>query len=266
MSETLIDRSDGVVTVTFNRPDVKNALNADSWAALEQVLYEVARNDDDRALVLTGAGADFSSGADLSFSNKVTQSAGEAGEQRKVNIFSMRTSNEIMRQLQRLPKPTLAVVDGVAAGVSLGLALSCDLLLASDRARFIEIFVRRGLSMDGGNSWLLPRLIGLRRAKQMAFFGDAVGAAQALEWGLVNEVVPAADLNQVGREWALRLATGPTTAITMMKRLLDDSSLLSFEQSLENEAQAQLLMFATTDMWEGVQAFRDRRPPDFTGR
>jgi len=269
VSDTLIDRADGVVRVTFNRPHRKNALNAANWADLDRIVREVARNPSDRALVLTGAGDDFSAGAELG--GQPTQEPNEpaksglTGQERQGIVHEMRVVGEILRSLQRLPKPTLAVVDGVCVGVSLGVVLACDLVIASDRARFSSIFVRRGLALDGGTSWSLPRAVGLRRAKQMAFFGDMVSAADALSWGLINEVVSAAELQKAGAEWGRRLADAPTTAISLIKRQLDDSSLLTFEQAVEVEAQAQHITYTTSDVREGIQAFLERREPRFSG-
>jgi 2-(1,2-epoxy-1,2-dihydrophenyl)acetyl-CoA isomerase len=264
MSDTLVDRADGVVTVTFNRPHKRNAINAPMWSDLDRVLQEVARDPEDRALVLTGAGDCFSAGADLAADSSAGR--GLTGGPRQAILHEMRTVNEIVRRLQYLPKPTLAVVDGPAVGVALGLALACDLVLASDRAQFVQVFVKRGLALDGGTSWTLPRVVGLRRAKQLAFFGDGIGAQQALSWGMVNEIVPATDLQKVGAEWARRLAQAPTTAVSLIKRLLDDSSLVSFDQALEAEARAQHIAWTTQDMREGVRAFLERRDPRFTGR
>ena len=264
MNETLVERSGGLVTVTFNRPHKKNALNAVNWADLAEVLREVAANPRDRALLLTGADGNFSAGADLSGSAAAT--TGLTGRESQAIVHEMRAVGEIARQLHRLPKPTLAVVDGVAVGVALGLALACDLIIASDRARFSEVFVRRGLAMDGGNSWTLPRAVGLRRAKQMAFFGDIISAADALAWGLINAVVPADELPKTGREWGLRLAAAPTTAISLIKRQLDDSASLTFEQAVEVEAQMQHIAYTTADVREGIAAFLQRRDPRFTGQ
>ena len=202
--DVLVERSDGLVTVTFNRPERKNALDAGCWQALDAVLAEVATSPADRALLLTGAGGNFSSGADLSGDG----SGGLAGGEMQLIVTEMRIVGEIIRRLQRLPKPTLAAVDGFAVGVAFGLALACDLVVASDRARFCAIFAKRGLALDGGSSWTLPRQIGLRRAKQMAYFGDMVEAPQALDWGLVNEVVPAEELAETALAWARRLADG----------------------------------------------------------
>lgn len=267
MDSTLVERNDGLVTVLFNRPEKKNAVTAADWATLDRVLTEVANNPGDRALMLTGVGGNFSAGADLSGGmNGDTDNSGLTGGERQSILYEMRAVGEIINRLHRLPKPTIAAVDGVAYGVSLGLALACDLIVASDRARFCEVFVKRGLALDGGTSWTLPRQVGLRRAKQIAFLGDVIGAEEALAWGMVNEVVPADDLTKVATAWARRLASGPTTALSLIKRLLDASSSLTFEQAIEDEARAQHIAFTTSDMAEGIQAFIERREPGFTGR
>lgn len=267
MTDALVDRKDGLVTFTFNRPDKKNAINAPIWAALDRVLDEVAKNPDDRALVLRGAGGNFSAGADLGGGLDSTKSPkGLTGGPPQAVLHEMRIVGELINRLHRLPKPTLAVVDGVAMGVALGLVLACDLAIASDRARFCEVFIKRGLALDGGTSWSLPRVIGLRRAKRMAFFGDMLSAQEALEFGLVNELVPADQLDTLADAWGRRLADGPTTAFGLIKRMLDESSGRSFEQATEDEARAQHVAFTTSDMREGIQAFLERRDPRFTGR
>src|SRR3954451_13916558 len=264
--ETLVERKDGLVTVTFNRPDKKNAVNAGNWQALDAVLQEMANNPGDRALLLTGAGGNFSAGADLSGGLSADSNTSSlTGRERQLIIWEMRIIGETINRLHRLPKPTIAAVDGVCIGVGLALSLACDLIVASDRAQFCQIFVKRGLALDGGTSWSLPRQIGLRRAKQMALFGDMVDAATALEWGLINEVVPADDLMDVADRWARRLADGPTTALSLTKRLLDGSASLTFEQAVEEEARAQHIAFTTGDMAEGMTAFLERRDAQFQG-
>lgn len=265
MAETIVDRKDGLVTLTFDRPDKKNAINAAIWADLDRVLREVAANPDDRALVLRGAGGNFSAGADLG-GGLSGGAKGLTGGPPQAVVHEMRIVGELINRLHRLPKPTLAVVDGVAIGVALGLVLACDLAIASDRARFCEVFVKRGLALDGGTSWSLPRLIGLRRAKQMAFFGDMLSAQEALSFGLVNAVFPAEELDASADAWGRRLADGPTTAFGLIKRMLDASSSLTFEQATEDEARAQHIAFTTSDMREGIQSFLERREPRFSGR
>lgn len=267
MADTLVTRDDGLVTVTFNRPDKKNALNATNWRDLDEVLREVEVDPADRALLITGADGNFSSGADLGggLSGDIELST-LTGKPRQGIVHEMRFVNRIINRLHRLPKPTLAAVDGVAVGVGLGVALACDLIVASDRARFSSIFVKLGLALDGGTSWTMPRQIGQRRAKQMAYFGDMVSAADAEAWGLVNEVVAADDLAATAEAWGRRLAEGPTTAIGLMKNLIDSSDSLTFEQALEAEGAAQHIAGTTEDKDEGILSFKERRAPRFMGR
>jgi 2-(1,2-epoxy-1,2-dihydrophenyl)acetyl-CoA isomerase len=267
MDVTLVERNEGLVTVTFNRPEKKNALNAQSWADLDRILIEIVNDPGDRALLLTGAGGNFSSGADLSggASQDPDERRSLTGGEPQLVLHEMRIVGDLINRLHRLPKPTIAAVDGVAVGVALGVALACDLVVASDRARFCEVFVKRGLALDGGTSWTLPRLVGLRRAKQIAFMGDMFGADDALAWGLINEVVPADELMKTAREWGQRLAHGPTTALSLIKRMLDESGSLTFEQAVEGEARAQHITYTTSDLMEGLVAFRERREPRFSG-
>ena len=258
---TIVERDGGLVVVTFNRPQKKNALNTANWHDLDQVLGEVETDPADRALVLTGAGGNFSSGADLTGGDAL----GLTGHGLQPILHEMRAVGRIISRLQKLPKPTVAAVDGHAVGVALGLVLACDLVIASSRAQFTEIFVKRGLALDGGSSWSLPRQIGHRRAKQMTFFGDPVDAQTALDWGLVNEVVSPEDLLPTANAWGRRLAAGPTTALSLIKKLLESGDDSSFDDAIENEARAQHITYTTSDMKEGIKAFMERREPDFKG-
>jgi 2-(1,2-epoxy-1,2-dihydrophenyl)acetyl-CoA isomerase len=259
---TIIERRDGLLTITLNRPQRKNAISAAMWNELDAVFAEAEVDPGVRAVVLTGADGNFSAGADLSGE----ESNGLTGHGPQLVLHEMRIVGRIIGRLQRLPKPTIAAVDGVAVGVALGLALACDLVVATDRARFIEIFVKRGLALDGGTSWTIPQLVGARRAKQMAFFGDTLDAATASEWGLINEVVSPDALAETARDWGLRLAAGPTTALSLMKAQIDASATSTFEQALEGEARAQHIVYTTKDMEEGITAYLERREPRFTGR
>ena len=253
--ETLIvERSEGVVSVTLNRPEKKNAANDRMWDELQITLDEVARSADDRVLVITGAGGAFCSGADLS-----------PGDVSDEGVARMRRIGNVALALHRLPKPTIAKVRGVAAGAGCNLALGCDLIVAGDDARFIEIFSKRGLSLDFGGSWLLPRLIGLHKAKELAFFADAVSAEEAERIGLVNRVVADAELDAFVDGWAARLAAGPPLAMGMSKQMLNQSYVLSMEQALDNEGRAQTVNFGTKDFVEAVSAFLQKRDPKFTG-
>ena len=256
--ETLIVERDGngVVTVTMNRPEKKNAANGRMWDELREVFAEVADTADDRVLVVTGAGDAFCSGADLSDSS-ATQRNG---------LTRMRHIGDTALALHRLAKPTIAKVNGVAAGAGANLAFGCDLIVASESARFSEILAKRGLSVDFGGTWLLPRLVGLHKAKELAFFADVIPAEEAERLGLVNRVVPAASLDAFVDDWASRLAAGPPMALSMTKTMLNNSSMVSMDQALEDEARSQAVNFGTSDFREAVSAFLEKREPTFEGR
>lgn len=254
----LVERNEGVVTVTLNRPEKKNAVNARMWDELLETFEAVADDPGDRALVITGAGGAFCSGADL------TDLSGDATPQPRIN--SMRHVADVALALHRLPKPTIAKVGGVAAGAGCNLALGCDLIVASDTARFSEIFARRGLSIDFGGSWLLPRLVGLHKAKELALLADIISAQEAERIGLVNKVVPAAELDAAVDEWATRLAHGPTVALSLTKTMLNHSFATSMDQALEDEGRSQHVTFSTSDVVEAMKAFRQKREPRFEGR
>ncbi len=257
METLLVERNDGIVTVTMNRPEKKNAVNAVMWQELFEVFRAIRDNPDDRAVVLTGAGGAFCSGAELGVVG--------AGPPRH-GLATMRNVNEVILTLHELPQPTIAKVGGVAAGAGCNLALGCDLIVASDAARFSQIFVRRGLSVDAGGTWLLPRLIGLHKAKELALFGDIISAADAKEMGLVNRVVPAAELDSFVADWAGRLAAGPPISMAQTKRMLNASTERSMVDALHDEATAQTVNFGTQDTPEAIAAFMAKRPPTFNGR
>jgi 2-(1,2-epoxy-1,2-dihydrophenyl)acetyl-CoA isomerase len=255
MDTVIVERAKGVVTATLNRPEKRNAANLEMWEQLHSVITEVAHSHDDRVLVVTGAGGAFCSGADL------TDLAGQQGHP----LARMRYLGDIALALHRLPKPTIAKVGGVAAGAGCNLALGCDLIVAGSEARFSEIFCRRGLSLDWGGSWLLPRLIGLHRAKELAFFGEILSADEAAAIGLVNRVVPASELDSFVDDWARRLAEGPTLALSMSKALLNESASMTMSEALEREGQAQAVNFASDDTAEAMRAFVEKREPTFRG-
>jgi enoyl-CoA hydratase/carnithine racemase len=208
-------------------------------------------------VVITGAPGAFCSGQDLGALNE--------GVPRHF-LQRMRYIGEVALTLHRLPQPTIAKVNGVAAGAGLNLALGCDLIVAADSARFSEIFSKRGLSVDFGGTWLLPRLIGLHRAKELAFFADIISAQEAERLGLVNRVVPAHELDAFVNDWASRLAAGPPLALSETKRMLNNSFGATMEQSLEEEGWSQAVNFATEDTAEAMAAFVEKRDPRFVGR
>ncbi len=259
--ETLIvQRKDAVVTVTMNRPERKNAANGTMWRELLDIFDDVATDRNDRVMILTGAGDAFCSGADLGDASNV---AGRPGDP---FLVQMRALGDVALRLHRFPKPTIAKVGGIAAGAGMSMALGCDLIVASDTARFSQIFSKRGLSIDFGASWLLPRMIGLHRAKELTFFADIIDASQAVDFGFVNRVVPGDQLDDFVAEWADRLAAGPPLALSMTKSMLNNSFSLSMEQALEEEARSQAVNFATKDTMEAISAFSQKRDPQFEGR
>lgn len=268
--ETLqVFRENSVVTVTINQPEKKNAINSTMWDGLAEIFREIASRADDRVVVVTGAGNDFCSGADLSGrgGNAAAAAGASAGAQNQVHhLAAMRRVNDACIALQRLPQPTIAKVRGVAVGAGCNLALGCDLVVASSTARFSEIFARRGLSLDFGGSWLLPRRIGMHRAKELALLAEIIGANDALEMGLINRVLPDGEVDAFVDNWARKLAAGPPIALAQTKRLLNNSLNVTLEEALDDEAAAQTINFATSDTAEAMRAFIEKREPRFTGR
>jgi len=254
--ETLVlDRDGAVLTVTLSRPERKNALNTQMAVELLDLFGTVAFDEDVRVLVLTGAGDAFCSGADLGSLTPDTH-----------GLAHMRELHRVAQTLHDLPQPTIARINGVAAGAGLNLALGCDLTVASTEARFSEIFARRGLSTDFGGAWLLPRLVGLHRAKELALLAEVLPASEAERLGLVNKVVPPAELDTAVAEWAQRLAAGPPIALAQTKRMLNRSVETSWEAMLDQESTAQTVNFSTKDMAEAMRAFFEKRDPTFEGR
>lgn len=247
----------GIVTITLNRPAKKNAINGPMWVELLQTFQDIASRDDDRCVVITGAGGAFCSGADLS---------GGPAERPRHQLHAMRDVGNVALALARIPQPVIAKVGGVAAGAGCNLALSCDLIVASDEARFSEIFAKRGLSIDFGGSWYLPRLVGMHKAKELALFADIISAKEAEAMGLVNRVVPAGELDAFVDDWARKLAAGPPIALMQTKRLLTNSFAVTLEEALEDEGWAQTVNFGTKDTPEAIKAFIEKRPPRFEGR
>src|SRR5262245_16268277 len=222
MQTLQVDRTaSGVVTLTLNRPEKKNAMNRTMFDELLAVFREVDQSADDRVVVITGAGDAFCSGADLSDRGSDTRHATQR----------LHWVADIALALHRIPKPIIAKVNGVAVGAGLNLAPGCDLNAASEQARFSEIFARRGLSIDFGGSWLLPRLVGMHRAKELALLADIISAKEAAEMGLVNRVVPAGELDAFVADWAKRLAAGPPIALALTKRLLTNTFSMSMDEA-----------------------------------
>ena len=255
METLIVERAGGIVTVTMNRPEKKNALNDQMFRELHEVFLEVDDSADDRVLVLTGAGGNFSAGADLT-----------SGGPDRHFLASMRFYGGVGLALHQLSKPTIAKIRGVAVGAGLNLGLGCDLIAASDDARFSEIFAKRGLSLDVGGSWLLPRLIGMHRAKELALLADVIPAQEAERIGLVNRLASDADLDGLVDDWAKRLAAGPPIALAQSKRLLNNAFTYGLSEALDAEGMAQTVNIATEDTREAMIAFFKKRDPVFKGR
>jgi 2-(1,2-epoxy-1,2-dihydrophenyl)acetyl-CoA isomerase len=257
VDELLVDRADnGVVTITLNRPHVKNAVPFHMWEDLRRTFAEITQREDDRVVVVTGAGGAFCAGADLS----------EGAVETRHPLQAMHPVGAAALALHDLSKPSIAKVGGVAAGAGMNLALGCDLIVAGESARFSQIFARRALSVDFGGTWLLPRLVGLHKAKELALFGDVVSAEEANRIGVVNRVVPDDELDAFVDGWADRLAQGPPLALQLTKRMIQGAFSQSLYESLQWEAAAQSVNFASEDTREGIVAFGEKRPPVFRGR
>jgi enoyl-CoA hydratase/carnithine racemase len=252
-----VTRHGGVVTVTLNRPAKKNAATVQMWAELRDAFRDISGRADDRVVVVTGAGGEFCAGADLW---EATSDAPKHG------LAAMRHVGDAALALHRLPQPVIAKVRGVAVGAGCNLAFGCDLVVAGTSARFSEIFSRRGLSIDFGGSWVLPRRVGLHVAKEIAFFGDILSAAEAQSYGLVNRVVDDAELDAFVDAWAARLLASPPIALAQTKRMLDNSMSRTMEQALDDEGAAQTINFSTKDTTEAILAFAEKREPTFRGR
>ena len=260
MESLLIERADGVVTCTLNRPEKKNAITQEMFRGLIDLFEAVATNPDDRVLVITGAGDGFCSGADLGDSGTAEAARGVGGA-----MAGMRTVGQAALGLHDLAKPTIAAVNGVAAGAGCNLALGCDLVIASDRARFSEIFSKRGLVVDFGGSWILPRLVGMHRAKELVLLADVIDAVEAERIGLANRIVAHDQLAETVGDIATRLANLPPLTLSAQKRLLNQSFAVSMAEAIEAENTAQALMSTTSDTAEAILAFFERREPRFTG-
>lgn len=257
----------GVLWITLDRPEAANAVTPAQRDRLIDLLHDAGARAAVRAVVLTATGKHFCTGADLRHSPAGPPRPDGAPDKIVGDVSRMIQdgSQRLITALLDCPKPVIAAVNGTAAGIGAHIALACDLVLAAEGARFIEIFVRRGLVPDGGGCYLLPRLVGLQRAKELMFFGDDLPAAEAERLGLVNRVVPPDELATLAGEWAGRLAAGPTRALGLAKALLNRSLDSDRATALREEALAQELNMTSVDANEGVAAFVERRDPVYRG-
>jgi len=257
----LLEKAEHVAAVTLNQPETLNALSYDVLVRLREVVDDVANDGDVRAVVLTGAGRGFCSGANLLGSTGQTLAAGGMGV--RAAIMAM---NELLADIAEMEKPWLAAVNGPAVGGGCSLALVCDLVLIAESAYMSLGYVNVGMVLDMGSTFVTPRLVGLRKAKELAFFGERVYAPEAVEIGLANRVVPDAGLMDAAREWAARLAAGPTLSIGAIKLGMWRSLHTTFRDALHWEAMMISLIAQTGDAAEGLMAFFQKRKPEFKGQ
>jgi 2-(1,2-epoxy-1,2-dihydrophenyl)acetyl-CoA isomerase len=248
----------GVATITLNRPEVYNALNDEITFEFQDALKATAKDEKVRVIVITGEGKAFCSGQDLKAAS---------GDQKSSFLQSLnKRYNPIISAMRSLPKPIVCRLNGVAAGAGCSLALACDIIVASEEATLIEVFINIGLVPDSGSSYFLPRLVGMAKAFEMCSMGSRVKASEAAAIGLVNKCVPADQLDAAVKSYTDYFATAPTRSIGLIKKMLSKSATSTLEQMLEYEAYCQEIAGSSHDYKEGVSAFLEKRKPDFTGK
>jgi 2-(1,2-epoxy-1,2-dihydrophenyl)acetyl-CoA isomerase len=252
-----VEVRDGVAEITLNRPEAANALNAEMAGELHDAVLRCDADDAVRAVLITGSGRFFCAGGDL-------KSFAAQGDELPRHLKQVTADfHAAVSRLNRMDAPVVIAVNGVAAGAGFSFALAGDLAVAAESARFTMAYTRAGLTPDGSSTYFLPRLVGLRRAKELTLTNRTLTAAEALGWGLVNQVVPDAELAETARALARELAGGATLALGAAKRLLDGGLNATLETAMEDEAQAISAMARTADGREGIAAFLEKRPPAF---
>ncbi|OEK05440.1 enoyl-CoA hydratase-related protein [Roseivirga misakiensis] len=251
------DLADGVATITLNRPEVYNALNNEITFELQKALKEVKKDPEVRVVVLTGEGKAFCSGQDLKASSKEPN--------RSFSDSIHKRYNPIIKAIRNLPKPVICRLNGVAAGAGCSFALACDIVVASESAKLIEVFVNIGLVLDSGSSYFLPRLVGSAKAFELSTMGTRVSGKQAEKMGLVNKCAADDELDAAVKSYTDYYSKAPTKAIGLMKKMLNKSQNATLDEMLEYEAYNQDIAGATHDHKEGVTAFLEKRLPEFKG-
>jgi 2-(1,2-epoxy-1,2-dihydrophenyl)acetyl-CoA isomerase len=262
MGRVSVSRDGTILRLVLDRPDRRNSLSHAMIDTLIEALTDAATDDDLRAVHIAGAGGDFCSGADWLAANRSGQRPRTGDLVRRIPL----TSHRVIELIQTIALPVVCTVRGWAVGLGCNLALAADFTVAADDAVFWEPFLDRGFSPDSGATWLLPRLIGVARARRMLLLGEKVSAADAADWGMIHQAAAAQDADQVTEDLLARLAAGPTVALGLAKSALRTSQHATLEQAMTQELYNLELSCRTTDFKEGLAAFRERRTPDFTGR
>lgn len=243
-----VEKRDGVAKITLNRPEVLNALDGVVANELKSAMEDISKDETVRAVIITGEGRGFCSGADLG------------------GGVVLPTIHEIIKKIVTMEKPVIALVNGSATGAGCDLAMACDIRVASNEAKLSEIFVRRGLLPDCGGAYFLPRLVGLGKAKELIFTGEMIDAEEAERIGLVNKVVPVDELQSTGMELARKFAKGPTLAIGKAKIAINRAIESNLDSSLKDAHEAMNFILGTEDAMEGIVAFMEKREPKFRGK
>jgi len=257
----LYSKGDGIGTITLNRPDSLNALGGAMRQEILAALETAVADNEVRVIVITGAGKAFCAGGDVK-----EFVSGTSRSESDLPLDQVATRDKVVLLIQATGKPVIGAINGVAAGGGCNLALACDMRIASERARFAEVFVRRGIHTDWGGIWLLPRLVGYAKAAELIFSGEVIDAQEALRIGLVNKVVPHDDLPAATREFALKFVKNAPIPIALAKKGLQQYMKMDLAQALDHERMAQEICRKTEDRVEGMKSFVEKREPVFKGR